>query len=606
MRELHSTTVAKLKGFFIRAYYSYISAVTEGKRIAGKYEHALVDRQLDDMRKCESGDPAWEWVFDWDKAVRPLVWMAANLKFPDGIVMGKSIKFEPWQIFIVMCLFGWQGRRSHTRRFLNLYMEVPRKNGKSTLGGALIDYMAFADEEWHGEPCYVAATTLTQAEETFRRAADCLELGKHDGVLIADSKNNKVIRYGKRRVVAIDGKPKDGKLGHAALIDEYHQHVSNDLRDSIMSGNVSDPETLTMMITTAGKDLNCVCKQEHDKCIQILDGILADDRYLIAIYAPDDGDEPQSEITWEKANPNWGISVDADTFRARYGFIKNSPDDLIDFKTKNLNMWCNAGVNRWADMDLWVEYCCEPFDPDGLRGRWCTGGLDLASNSDFAAFVLDFPHDDPKHYRDYLVHQGVPEQIAEAKSHETTSSIRHRQLYHCWVPEDRVDALSKQLRIPLRQWIQDGHITATPGATIDYDYIAQYIESCRLRYDLRYIACDKWKIDSLRRLMPEWFDDIALIFSQGMMSMSPSLSEYERLYKIGDIESGGNPVMRWMMSCADVKEDTSGNKKLVKPKVSRSKARIDLVIASIMANDTAITQYGSGLTLSNLANAIQL
>lgn len=602
MRVLHASTRAKLRQYMTGAYYSYIDAVTSQKRIAGRYERMMVERQVGDMRRFESKDPTWGWVFDWDKAVAPLIWMAANLRFPDGKVMGKPIRLEPWQIFLIMTMFGWVDRQTHTRRFLTLYLEVPRKNGKSTLGGCIVDYMAFSEAEGRGSPCYIGATSLDQSGETFGRASSCLELAHHDGLVVANSKNNKVIRYGRQRIVAISAAPKDGKLSHCFLLDEYHQHVSNELRDSILSGNVSDPESLTMMITTAGMNLQGVCKQEHDKCVQILEGSATDERYLIAIYCPDEGDPVDNPMTWEKANPNWGVSVDEATFRSRYEFVRNSESDMVDFRTKNLNMWC-SGMTRWANMPLWNRLACDPFDESELDGHWCAGGLDLAGNSDFAAFVLDFPYDDPEHYREYLSSLGKQ---PDEEDLNPASTVRHKQLYHCWIPADNVVELERQLRVPLRQWIKDGYITATPGAAIDYTYIGSYIEDCRRRYDLAFIACDKWKIDSFKRLLPEWFDDIALIFSQGMMSMSPSVNEFERLYQIGDIESGGNPVMRWMMSCAEVKQDQSGNKKIVKPNLRRSTARIDLVIAAIMANDTAITQNGTGLTEENLHDMFQV
>lgn len=574
MRELGARARKVLGQYFIGEYNKYVSRVTTGKRTVGQMERAMIQRQKEDLSR-DSDD--WPWVFDWDRATAPLVWMAANLRFPDGVKMGKPLKLEPWQIFIVMCLFGWVDAKTGIRRYMDAYIEVPRKNGKSTLGGALIDYMAFSEAEGRGSPCYIGATSLDQAGDTFRRASGCLELAHHDGLHVADSHAQKEIRYGRQRITAISAAPKDGKLSHCFLCDEYHQHVSNELINSIVSGSVSDPESMTIRITTAGTNLQGVCKMEHDKCVRILQGVVRTDRYFVAIYCPDEGDKIDSPTTWEKANPNWGVSVDKASFRARWDYVKDSESDIVDFKTKNLNMWVSSNL-RWANMQVWKEKCDKEIDTASLAGRWCCAGLDLSGNSDFTAFTLDFPEDGE-------------------------NGLRHIQTHMFWVPENRVVSLERQLRVPLRQWIRDGFVRATPGDVVDYSLVAQYIEEVHKLYDLQLIACDKWKIDNLERNMPDWFEDVAIVFSQGMMSMSPSIKEFERNYLLGNIVND-NVVEDWMMSCADVKQDEHGNIKLVKPTLGRNASRIDGVITAIMAFDTSSTHWETGITEEDVSQAI--
>jgi len=575
MRELGLKAEKVLRQAFISDYYHYISQVTNGKRIAGMMERSMIQRQQDDLARARSDD--WPWVFSWERATAPLVWMAANLCFPDGTKMDKVLRLEPWQVFLVMVLYGWVNGTTGVRRYMDAYIEIPRKNGKSTLAGALIDYMAFSEAEGRGSPCYIGATSLDQAGDTFRRAVGCLRKWEGNGLRVADSKNNKEIVYGRQRITAISAAPKDGKLSHCFLCDEYHQHVSNELINSIVSGSVSDPESITIRITTAGTNLQGVCKQEHDKCVRILQGVVRTDRYFVAIYCPDDGDDISSPITWEKANPNWGVSVDIDSFKARWEYVKDSESDRVDFQTKNLNRWVDSNT-RWANMPVWREKCCHPIDNQSLEGRWCCAGLDLSGNSDFTAFTLDFPEDGEE-------------------------GVRHIQTHMFWVPENRVTMLERQLRVPLRQWVRQGLVQATPGDVVDYAVVAQYIEDAHKRYDLQLIACDKWKIDNLERNMPDWFQDVAIIFSQGMMSMSPSIKEFERNYLLGNI-ANDNPVETWMMSCADSKQDEHGNVKLVKPALGRSASRIDGVITAIMAFDTSSTHWETGLSEGDVSSSI--
>lgn len=554
-RKLSASIQKTLSDYFIKQYEDYRDSVLNGSRVSSYLEKRMIERQEEDLKR------KWQWSFNWNKAVKPLIWFAANLKFPSGDKKGKPLKLEKWQVWIIMVLFGWVNSEGN-RRFCDAYVEIARKNGKSTLMGAVCDYLAFASEEANGNPCYIAATSLDQAAECFERAY--AELDGMD-VKVQDSKNNKRIVWGENRVIAISAEPKDGKLCHGAVIDEYHQHKSNELINSITSGNVSDPNVMVIRITTAGTSLNGVCKQEHDKGIKILEGSISMERYFFAIYTIDDTDSADDPSVWAKANPNYGVSVDAEMLKSRYDYSKSSATDMITFKTKNLNVWVNS-LQRWAKMDVWIEMCSTPYDARELEGQTCYAGLDLSHNSDFTAFVLDFPQ-------------------AEV----------HKQLYWYFIPEARIVELERTLVAPITQWVADGYITATPGQIIDYDYVARTIQECREMYDIKLIAADRWHLSILDQHMPACFSELSVEFSQGWKTMSSATSNYERAYLSGIIQSNANPVQRWMMSCAESRADINGNVKIIKPDVTKSQARIDGVIASIMAFDTAVTQEGTGI-----------
>ena len=173
-----------------------------------------------------------------------------------------------------------------------------------------------------------------------------------------------------------------------------------------------------------------------------------------------------------------------------------------------------------------------------------------------------------------------------------------------FVPLENVAKIQYQCSIPLEQWIADGYVIATPGPVIDYAYISEYLNSVREKYELAKIAGDRYRLIDLARYCPEWFQEITFEFSQGKMTMSPSTQQFERYYLLGNVSSGGNPVMSWMMSCVDSHTDSNANVKLIKPQHDRSAARIDGVIAAIMALDTAITQKPEGITKTDLATMI--
>ena len=543
-----TVTERKIAKGYKEDYCHYRDSVLSGKKICSVDETNKVERQERDLREGVSG---YHW--DEDEAVKPLVWMAMNMVFPMGKKKGQPLILSPWQVYDTMCLFGWINDRGE-RRFIQGYIEVPRKNGKSTWMGGLIAYAAFGEKD--GARCYIAATNLEQAEETFKRATDGLLLAGHEGLKVSNSQHNKVATWGNSQIRAITGEPKDGKLAYFTIIDEYHQHKTNALIDSILSGNVSDQQATLLRITTAGTDLNGVCHEEFKKCEKILSGEVDNDGYFVSIYHADEGDAYNDVKTWYKANPNLGESVDMSKFSQIFDNAKMSEADTITFKTKNLNMWCR-GVTRWANMPLWEEKCRWFVPIEDLKKKKCYCALDLSSVYDFTAFTADFP----------------------------INGGGHVQITHFWIAENQLESIARQCRIPLRQWIADGYITATPGNTIKYEYVVDYLNDFYSEYGIMYIAVDQWHITDMESIMPQWFLDVEYECSQGMKSMSQMTTKFERAYREGEITANQNPVLDWMMACADAKMDSSGNVKLVK--ADKHSSRIDGVITSIMAYDCA-------------------
>ena len=554
----------KVADYYYRKYHEYQEEVLDGKVRAGYLEKLKIERQIREMEQGVEG-----FVWSWNKAVEPLIWMSINLAFPLGAEFkGKKMKLQPWQAWDTMVLFGWVSEKDGSYRFLEAFIEVARKNGKSTWVAALLDYAEFAN--FTGAYCYCGATTLEQSEEIVRRAGLCLQEAGQEGVQINISKNNKEVKWGQGIIRGVASAPKDGKLAKLTAIDEYHQHADSGLADSFSSGNITDEQSLLFKITTAGTNVNGVCKEEHDKCVAILEGKDKVDRKFVSIYAMDVGADISDPDNWRMANPNLDVSVKRDKLAARYQAGQVSVKDLIDFKTKNLNMWI-MGTQSWANMPIWLDKCQWNYPDKDRLNRVCYGGLDLASVSDFCAFALDFPI-----------------------CLDMSADVSHFIELKCWVAENRVEELQRQCRIPLREWIAQGYVIATPGDIIDYNYIAEALEEAYSKYEFVLCGCDRYKLIDLTRTMTAspWVEDTLVEFSQGFGKMSPAITNFERDYKKGKISAGGNPVLTWMMDCAISREDANGNIKLDKPK-ARTGKKIDGLIASIMAHQLALDNTDS-------------
>jgi phage terminase large subunit-like protein len=146
--------------------------------------------------------------------------------------------------------------------------------------------------------------------------------------------------------------------------------------------------------------------------------------------------------------------------------------------------------------------------------------------------------------------------------------------------------------VNIKDWVDRGIVTASPGAAIDYDFIMNDIVDSSTRFKVAEIAYDNWQskklIDSLDEMMP---NTVFAKKEQSLKHMSAPSKEFERLI-IEDKIIDPNPVMKWMVGNAVVQPDANNNYKPLKIYKSSTK-RIDGVITSIMAIERANANEGS-------------
>ena len=201
-------------------------------------------------------------------------------------------------------------------------------------------------------------------------------------------------------------------------------------------------------------------------------------------------------------------------------------------------------------MSRW-DACNAPL-PD-LAGRTCYGGLDLASTTDIAAFVLAFP----------ALEAGEPLWL----------------LPWFWIPEDNMRERSLRDRVPYDAWVRDGLIFATPGNVIDYGRIEAHIVAMAEQYDIHEVAFDRWGATQITQNLTG--AGLTMIqMGQGYASMTAPTKEMNRLVMSKGLAHGGHPVLRWMADNVTVEQDAAGN---VKPSKAKSREKIDGIVAAIMA-----------------------
>jgi phage terminase large subunit-like protein len=500
--------------------------------------------------------PSSEFYFDRQAADLAVRFFEGLLTHSKGEWAGKPFKLQPWQRDdIIRPLFGWK-RADGTRRYRTAYIEIPRKNGKSTMCAGLALYLLFADGE-PGAEVYSAAADKDQARIVFEEAKNMVEaspaLSKH-----SQSFRNTIVVASERssyKVLSADAYTKHGFNASGIVFDELHAQPNRELWDVLNTSTGARRQPLMIMITTAGVyDPESICWEQHEYARQVLAGTIEDPTYFAYIAAADDTDDWTSPVAWAKANPGLGETIKVDYLDAECKRAQASPAYQNTFRRLHLNQW-TAQEERWLDMNAWNS--CDLPLPD-LTRRLCFGGLDLASTTDIAAFVLCSP--------------------------PITAGEPYWLLPHFWIPADNLIERIRRDRVPYDAWIRDGLIMATPGNVIDYDYIEKTIRELAKTYNIREIAFDRWGATQLYQRMEDARQTM-IQFGQGFASMSPPMKEFLKLVLSKQIGHGGHSVLRWMADNVIARTDPAGN---IKPDKAKSRAKIDGIVGSIMALDRAI------------------
>lgn len=543
-------------------YDAYVDDVLSGHRVACEWVRLACERHRDDL---EVGGERGLW-FDHQAAHEAIAFFAL-LKHSKGEWAGRPFVLEPWQQFVVASLIGWK-REDGLRRFRTGYLEVARKNGKSTLAAGLGLYLLIADGE-PGAEVYTAATKRAQARITHGEAT---RMAKGSPVIRPEVKivrdNIHIVdTASKYEPLGADADTMDGLNLHGGIIDELHAHKTRAVWDVLDTSTGSRREPLIFAITTAGSNRQTVCWEQHEYTQKVLSRTIADDSWFGMIYTLDqdedqgsdsEGDDWSDEDVWIKANPNLGVSKKLDDMRRKARRAKEMPSALNAFLRKELDIWTQAET-RWVPRDHW-DQCGAAVDADGLRGRAAYGGLDLSNTSDITAFVLVFP--------------------------PQTDDDAYQILCRFWISDYAMHERTRKDRVPYEPWVRQGYITATPGNVIDYNFVLAQIDEDMQIYDILEIAFDRWGASRIQtQLMERGGEDFLVQFGQGYKSMSPPTKELGKLILEHKIAHSNNPVLTWMADNLVVREDPAGN---IKPDKEKSVEKIDGMVAMIMGLDRAL------------------
>lgn len=479
-----------------------------------------------------------------------------------GELAGQPLILEDWQKKeIIEPLFGWK-QANGLRKYRVAYIEVPRKNGKTTLASPVGLYLLFVDPE-NAPEIYSAAAERDQAAISFEIASRMVLNNPSLKERAEVFKKSIVFGSGFYKAISAEANTKHGYNCSGLIMDELHIWKSRALYDALQGGTASRSQPLTFIITTAGiRKKGEFAWEMHEYARQVKEGIIKDESFLPVIYGADDDDDPFKESTWIKANPNYGISVTKEYMKTHAKRAKNENSYLNNFKRFHLNMWV-AQESVFIRATDWEACNLYAIKEDDYKGRECIGALDLASTRDFTALVFVF--------RDGDIYNLLP---------------------YFWIPYDTLEDRKNSDQI--RAWVNEGYIKATEGNITDYNFIENKIIELSSLFDIREIAYDPWNSTQIVTNLGAGNEGANMVeFRQGFVSMSPATKEFEKLILQKKLNHGGNPVLTWMVNNMTLRHDPSGN---IKPDKERSSDKIDGAVAAIMAIGRSVFSWEEKVT----------
>ena len=521
-------------------------------------------------RRWEADKVAKRWRFDRAAAERvcrfiellPHIkgkWVRDNL----------TIKLGGWQCFITVNLFGWVHKKTGLRRFRTAYLELGRKNGKTTYAAAIGLYLLTADGE-PGAEVYCAAKTNDQAREVFDVARQMLIKSGADKRLACKVEMKFIWgpdKLSKFKPVASESDALDGSNPHGIITDELHAHKTPDVYNALDQGTGARDQSLHLSITTAGNNRAGICWSIRTKTIGVLEGRIRDDSHFGIIYRALEQDDTSLLSTWRKANPNLGQSITLDNFKTARRKALDTPSLYSAWLTKRLNIWTGS-ADPWLKPGKWEAATrkISPHDYIGKEGWRAVVGVDLSSIIDLSAIGLLF-------WRGNEV--GVP--VGDGKEFRPTVN-EYRVFCQSYVPEERARERGDDGYLG---FIERGECIATPGDVIDRRRIDRDIVRLSDITGAIQIGFDPWdSTHSIQGLQASGYN--CVVIRHTVANLSPAMKELEAALLDGRLQHDGDSCLGWQIGAVTARVDERGNIYPRKEDRRNPRIRIDAAVAVIL------------------------
>lgn len=502
--------------------------------------------------------------FNTNKANEPINFISL-LHLTDDFY-GQPFVLQDWEKEVISDVYGTINDRGY-RQYSYAYLEIPKKNGKTTLIAGLGLNHLVCDPP--GGQIYCCAADREQAALAYGAAVQMIDQDEDLQEILQVTDSKKMIKNKETgtfmKVLSAEAYTKHGINPTVVIFDELHAQPNRDLWDVMTFGaGAARKETLYWIITTAGDDPDrkSIGWEEHEYARKIRDREIEDPYWYVKIYGAPENADIFDEKVWFDSNPSLGVSIDIDKVRQEATAAKNNPANERLFRWLRLNQWNKNKARGWLPLTAW-DATQGSWTREDLRGCFCYGGLDLATTWDMNGFALIFPPQ--KDFKDYRV------------------------IFEAWIPEDNMKERVRRDHVAYDEWERNGFLIATSGNVTDYSVVRQKIQELSKQFRIKELGYDIYNATETSLMLQA--GGIKMIpVSQNILGMSPSMKELEVMFKRSEnnIKQGGlpeitheaNPAARWCFGNVNVSID--GKENYMPIKDSRTE-RIDIFVAMVDA-----------------------
>jgi len=474
-----------------------------------------------------------------------------------NIEPNKRFHLLPYQIFIIIALFGFYWKETGLRKHRYAFVFCGRKNGKTTFIAALQLYAMLADGVYNPQSILVASTKA-QASIALNAASELVQnspmLRKRLDFFGPQDSRHRIVfadktKPGFCKTYSAFADRLDGLNPSFSILDEVHTYRDYSLFNVIKSGIGTRDNPMIFLISTAGFNLDSICfDMVKSGKFQLENPETRDDSFFYMLYTLDDTDDPSDPSNWYKSNPALFELISLDYLVNEYEQTKLLPVQKANFMTKNLNVFTE-------EPEIWVsreelEKRFKDLNLDDFEGMDCYIGADFSKVRDFSAITLTFEKDEHLYSFPFFFFANNDEDIQWKGKH----SLRH--------------------------WIDKGYIIQGDKPTIDYDLIYEMIAEWQRRFNIIQFNFDPY---NKREIIPKLITDLGINckdFRQTTIQFNDPIKLAETKILNGEITFQNNPVLLWNFGNVIIWMDGYGNVKFTKDKKENP---IDGAISTIMS-----------------------
>lgn len=484
---------------------------------------------------------------------RNIKWIETFCRVPEGKFVGQPVSLRPWQRKIIRGIYDTPTRRA--------IISYGRKNAKTTMAGFLCLLHSCGPEAKANSQLYSAAQSREQASILFNLMAKIVRMSPDLSAVVRVVESSKQLICPELgtvyRALSAEASTAYGLSPVFVVHDELGQVVGprSQLYEALETAGGAQEEPLSIIISTQAPT-------DADLLSMLIDDAAAghDPRTKLFMWsAPADAD-PFTKTTIKKANPAFGDFLNADVVMEQAQSAKRMPAREPAYR----NLILNQRVNRnspFVSQSVWKANGAKPRPEDWEAG--VTAAIDLSELVDLTALVW------------------------VGKGADGAWSVG----CEFFAPAVGVRDRALRDRVPYDTWADQGYLRLTPGASIDYAFVAGIVgETCE-RYQVDHFTFDRWGMRIMRsELAHLGYDDIPLDekgHGQGTQDMTPALIALETELLNGNLRHGNHPILTWCAANAVIDRRAAGDRKLDKAK---STGRIDGMVALAMAINRAMAQ----------------